>query len=284
MQRAPHAEAPDDHDRGLAYDLATISDRRGVLKFMAGAALLTVVGCGSSGDESTTATTASLPASDPQTSTGATGSNSSCSAIPRETAGPFPGDGSNGPNVLTQSGIVRRDIRPSFGPASGVAQGVPLTVNLTVLEIAKGCAALAGAAVYVWQCDREGLYSLYSRGATGENYLRGVQETDSFGRATFMSIFPAAYSGRWPHIHFEVYPNLAQATRAGSKLATSQIALPKETCDLVFATEGYSQSVRNLSQTSLERDNVFRDGYSAQLATVAGSTGAGFTAGLTVAV
>ena len=28
-----------------------------------------------------------------------------CSIIPSETAGPYPGDGTNGPNVLTQSGI-----------------------------------------------------------------------------------------------------------------------------------------------------------------------------------
>ena len=31
--------------------------------------------------------------------------------IPEETAGPFPGDGSNGPDVLTESGVVRKDIR-----------------------------------------------------------------------------------------------------------------------------------------------------------------------------
>ena len=44
-----------------------------------------------------------------------------CSLIPSETAGPYPGDGSNGPNVLTQSGIVRSDIRASFG-SSGLAR------------------------------------------------------------------------------------------------------------------------------------------------------------------
>lgn len=266
-----------DHDRGLAFDLATLSDRRGVLKLMAGAALLTVAGCRSSSDESSTPTTGSSPGP-------MTGPDSNCSAIPRETAGPFPGDGSNGPNVLTQSGIVRRDIRRSFGSASSVAEGVPLTVTLTVLDIAKGCLPRAGAAVYVWQCSREGLYSLYSPGATGENYLRGVQETDGDGRATFTSIFPAAYSGRWPHIHFEVYPSLAQATSAGTKLATSQLALPKETCDLVFGTEGYGQSVRNLARTSLERDNVFANGYSAQLASVSGGVDTGLTAALTVPV
>jgi hypothetical protein len=31
--------------------------------------------------------------------------------IPDETAGPYPGDGSNGPDVLEESGIIRSDIR-----------------------------------------------------------------------------------------------------------------------------------------------------------------------------
>src|SRR5215467_12645955 len=54
-----------------------------------------------------------------------------CSVIPSETAGPYPGDGSNGPNVLTQSGIVRSDIRASFGSSgTSVAAGTPLTVTL----------------------------------------------------------------------------------------------------------------------------------------------------------
>lgn len=37
-----------------------------------------------------------------------------CTLIPSETEGSYPGDGTNGPNVLTQTGIVRSDIRPSF--------------------------------------------------------------------------------------------------------------------------------------------------------------------------
>ena len=38
--------------------------------------------------------------------------------IPEETSGPYPGDGSNGANVLTQSGIVRSDITSSFGSST----------------------------------------------------------------------------------------------------------------------------------------------------------------------
>jgi protocatechuate 3,4-dioxygenase beta subunit len=163
-----------------------------------------------------------------------------------------PGDGSNGPNVLTASGIVRSDITRSFGASTTVAKGSPLKIVLNVLNLDGGAAtAYRGAAVYLWHCNIDGEYSMYSRNITNENYLRGVQEADSNGQVTFTSIFPAAYSGRWPHIHFEVYPSLSEATKAGSKLRTSQLALPKALCDKVYALDGYSQSVKNLAQTSL---------------------------------
>lgn len=90
--------------------------------------------------------------------------------IPEETAGPYPGDGSNGPDVLTQDGIVRSDIRSSFGSSTTTAEGVPLTITLTVVDTSGGCTAMAGAAVYAWHCDRDGNYSMYSQGVTQENY------------------------------------------------------------------------------------------------------------------
>ena len=111
-----------------------------------------------------------------------------------------------------------------------------------------------------------------------------MQESDADGRVTFTSIYPAAYSGRWPHIHFEVYPSLAEATAAGTKLATSQIALPEDACTTVYATDGYEQSVQNLAQTSLATDMVFSDGYSTQLGTVTGSVAKGMTVALNVGV
>ena len=99
-----------------------------------------------------------------------------------------------------------------------------------------------------------------------------MQETDAEGWVEFTSIFPAAYSGRWPHVHFEVYPSLDDATSASNKLRTSQLALPEDACKQVYATDGYEQSGSNLAQTSLDSDMVFGDGYSLQLAKVTGST------------
>jgi protocatechuate 3,4-dioxygenase beta subunit len=138
--------------------------------------------------------------------------------------------------------------------------------------------------VYIWHCDANGGYSMYSQGVTGENYLRGVQVADSNGNVSFQSIFPAAYSGRWPHIHFEVFSNAASATNGANKITVSQLALPEDVCNAVYATSGYSQSMRNMTQTTLQSDNVFRDGVTSQLATVTGTTSAGYVASLRVAV
>ena len=274
-------------DQGLAFDLETMLDRRRLLKLVgcsglsAGLLALALVGCGGSSGDSAAGGSASPPvaATDDDTATG------ECAVIPEETAGPYPGDGSNGPDVLSQSEVVRSDIRSSFGELSGTAEGIPLTIKLAVEDAADGCAALAGAAVYLWHCDRDGGYSLYSESVIDQNYLRGVQETGSDGVVTFTSIFPACYSGRWPHIHFEVYPSLAAATDDANKITTSQIALPEDACNAAYATDGYSQSVTNLEQVSLGTDNVFgEDGGAQQLGTVTGSVEAGYVVELTVPV
>lgn len=272
----PHEEI---FDQGLAFDLETVIGRRRMLQLLGtagmGAGLFALVGCVPAASGSATATSglsASSAAAD-------------CEVIPEETAGPYPGDGSNGPDVLNQSGIVRSDIRSSFGSATGVAQGVSLTIRAAIQDVGNGCAPLAGAAVYLWHCTREGQYSLYSQGVANENFLRGVQAAGNDGVVTFQSIFPGCYSGRWPHIHFEVYRSLDQATDQGNKIATSQIALPKDACDRVYATTGYEQSVTNLSRTSLQSDMVFgEDGGARQLGTVTGSVDAGYAVELAVPV
>jgi protocatechuate 3,4-dioxygenase beta subunit len=275
-------------DQGLAFDLETLIDRRRMLRLLGlgglSAGLVVVAGCAPAGS-SAGATAGPASASASAAAAASAASTAECAVIPEETAGPFPGDGSNGPDVLSQSGVVRGDIRTSFGELSGTAAGVPLTIRIAVQDASRDCAPIAGAAVYVWHCDRGGGYSLYSQGVTDQNYLRGVQAAGADGIVTFTSIFPACYSGRWPHIHFEVYPNLAAATDDANKIATSQIALPEDVCTAVYATSGYEQSVRNLQAVSLANDNVFRDdGGARQLGTVSGSVDGGYTVTLAVAV
>jgi protocatechuate 3,4-dioxygenase beta subunit len=261
---------------GLHRDLESIGRRR-LLRIAAGVGLglgaIPLVGCSDAGS-------GALTGSEDGSGNGTTGG---CTKINEETAGPYPAEGSNGPNVLATSGVVRADIRPSFGGLSGTADGVPLALALTLVS-ATTCAPLANAAVYLWHCDRPGRYSLYSAGATSQNYLRGVQAADANGRVSFTSIFPGCYAGRWPHIHFEVFRSLAAATSVANKIATSQIALPRTACDLVYATAGYETSRTNLGQVSLASDNVFSDGSALELATVTGGVAGGLTATLTVAV
>ena len=204
--------------------------------------------------------------------------------IPGETAGPYPGNGSNGPNVLEESGIVRSDITGSFGGGDVASvEGVPMTLTLTILDNANGCAPYQGAAVYAWHCDRDGKYSLYDAGFEDDNFLRGVQEADEFGQVSFTTIFPGAYNGRWPHVHFEVFDSLNNINSMGQVLKVSQVALTEAACNKVYATSGYEISKRNFPNTPLARDNVFGDdGGVHQLATMTGSVDGGFTAALNV--
>jgi protocatechuate 3,4-dioxygenase beta subunit len=281
--RGADGEPIDEEDRGLVYDIRTLIDRRRVLGIFGGIATASLLAACSSGGDATPSSSAAATTPSPSGSATA-GAGASISEIPDETGGPFPGDGSNGVNVLDDSGIVRSDIRSSFGSSTTTAQGVPLTIRLGVRDASTG-AALAGAAVYLWHCNRSGEYSLYGRGVQNENYLRGVQQVDDTGAVTFTSIFPACYSGRWPHIHFEVYRDVATAVASGPIVKTSQLALPKEVCDTVYATSGYEQSVTNLPRTSLTRDMVFgNDGGIHQIATTTGSVAAGYTAALTIGV
>jgi protocatechuate 3,4-dioxygenase beta subunit len=160
-----------------------------------------------------------------------------------------------------------------------------MTLELVVADLANGGAPFEGVAVYVWHCDRDGGYSLYSQGIEDQNYLRGVQIADADGRVTFTSIVPACYPGRWPHIHFEVYADEAAIADATSAIATSQVALPQDVCDAVYATDGYEASVSNLSRLSLTSDNVFGDdGGAGQLATVTGDVRSGYTVTLAVRI
>lgn len=271
-----HSHADHDDFGGLQRDLAATAmrvSRRNIMRALGLIGSATLVGCGDD----------KAPTSPTSTTTTTTVASSCTGTIPTETAGPYPGDGTNGPNVLNMGGVVRTDIRSSFGSMTGTAEGVPLTLILQLVS-ASTCNPLSGRAVYLWHCDRAGGYSLYSAGVTNQNYLRGIQAADQGGQVTFQTIYPGCYAGRWPHIHFEVYPSIAQSTSAGNKVATSQLALPRTANDLVYATAGYESSARNQSQVSLASDNVFSDGYQLELATVTGSVASGFTATLTVAL
>jgi protocatechuate 3,4-dioxygenase beta subunit len=240
---------------GLAADLPHLARRRFVLTGLAmGGAALTLWGA-RGGAQTATAT-------------GADGVT--CVALPAETEGPFPADGTNvregqTVNILTEAGVIRDDIRTSIGGLTPVAEGVPVTLEITLVDVGNACAALGGMAVYVWQCDAEGVYSIY--GAQDRNYLRGVGISDTQGRVRFTTVFPACYPGRWPHIHFEVFSGAEMAVSGKAALLTSQFAFPEAECRAVYAADPlYAASVQTLEGVSLKRDGIFRDSSATELA------------------
>lgn len=176
--------------------------------------------------------------------------------------------------------MIRQDIRASIGGLTPVADGVPVEVEITLVDVGRACAPLAGMAVYLWQCDAEAVYSIY--GAADRNYLRGVGISDAAGRLRFTTVFPGCYPGRWPHLHFEVFASANQAVSGDAALLTGQFALPEAECRAVYADPRYGQSLATLGSLSLTGDGIFRrssaEELSAQMLALQGDPVAGFRA------
>jgi protocatechuate 3,4-dioxygenase beta subunit len=270
----------DNHDRGLAFDLKTLIERRRVLGLIGLAGTgLALAACNpfSGGEANMTANAAD---------------GAVCVKDPAETAGPFPGDGTNAKagqtvNVLTQSGVVREDIRASFAGMTPVADGVELDLVISLVNVSNACAPLAGRALYIWHCDAQGRYSLYD--TDDSNYLRGVGVTDDKGQVRFKSVFPGCYPGRWPHIHFEVFAGADKAATGKDSLLISQFALPADACKTAYAGGGaYAASLPNLERVSLENDGIFADNtpeqVAAQTMAITGDAAAGFKGKVTVGI
>jgi protocatechuate 3,4-dioxygenase beta subunit len=267
-----HHPHDDLHDRGLAFDLATLMERRRVLGLLGatGAGAL-LAACDYLG-----------PAANSEANqTAAAADGVSCIKLPAETNGPFPADGTNSKagatvNVLTQSGIIRPDMRTSFAGMTPVAVGAQLDLTITLVNVGKGCAPSAGHVVYLWHCDVDGNYSLYD--TPDRNYLRGAAITDANGQMKITTVFPGCYPGRWPHIHFEVFANAQNAANGKASLLVSQFALPGDVARALYAADKvYASSVANLAASPLKNDMVFADNTPEQLAaqTLRVSGGAG---------
>lgn len=306
MTHSDRPEAPYHKDEGSLQDLIQFVSRRRTLGMLGTLAFgaSSVAACGGSGDGGSTSTSvatsssssssASSSSSNSSSSSSSTSASGTCTTFSNETEGPYPGDGSNTVsgsiiNALAISGINRSDIRTSVGSASGTAPGLPLTLTISLVNSGTGCTPLAGYVVYIWHCTRDGLYSLYSSTLTAQNYLRGIQVTDSSGKVTFTTIFPGCYTGRMPHIHVEVYPSLAAATSYANKIKTTQFALDRTVCSTVYSTvSGYSASTTALNGITFATDNVFSDLSSSQLAaqtiSLSGDTTNGYTGPITLGI
>jgi len=271
MSNRPPDLAPHRHGRALAQDLAQLRllDRRSALCLLgvAGGAIVAGVPEGA-----------------------ALGASGSCPAYAVETDGPYPADGTNRApgatsNVLTIEAFRRRDIRASLVSSDTVAPGVRVELTLTLADAAGGCAPLEGRVIYLWHNDATGSYSLYD--LPEESYLRGLQVTDAAGQVRFTSIFPGCYGGRYPHMHFQVFGSLEEASTGRQSLLTSQLAIPAAECASVYADAGtYGRSMANLQRSPLTRDFIFRDNPPAQMSAMTlamrGSPAEGYAASATI--
>lgn len=282
-------------------DLVQLFDRtptrRRALGLLGSAGIAVVLGaCGSDEDAATsTSTSTTGSAGGGSSTTGgsttaatATTAAGECATTPGETGGPFPADGSNDDgngstaNVLDDSAVTRSDIRSDLD-GSDTQEGVPMTLRMRILDSSASCAPLAGAAVYVWHCNREGEYSQYDSPMIGGDFtafswLRGVQVTDDAGQVEFRTILPGRYQGRAFHIHFEVYDDAS----FGTKLLTSQLAADDDEIERLYIDAGYDQALR--AETTNSSDNVFGDGVSRQLLTFSGDVSSGLTGAVDVTV
>ncbi|MGC4091944.1 MAG: intradiol ring-cleavage dioxygenase [Polyangiaceae bacterium] len=193
------------------------------------------------------------------------GGSTSCVLIPEETVGPYP----LWDTLAGASAYTRKDVTEG-------KPGVPLTLVLKILNVSDSCKPVANALVYIWHCDKDGVYSGYGT-AAGTTFCRGVQATDSSGNVTFTTIYPGWYTGRITHIHFRVY-------FSNNLEATSQLAFPLDVTTAVYNSDLYKAHGQNTSVASNTADGIFSDGVQYELLNVTGSVAAGYTATLNVGV
>jgi protocatechuate 3,4-dioxygenase beta subunit len=224
---------------------------------------------GSSGGTSP-ATTGSATTSASSTATTAVTATTAASVVlaPEMTEGPY----------YLDLDLVRSDITED-------REGAAMAMSLVVIDVNSG-APVEGAAVDVWHCDANGLYSGFVDQSAGSNqgatdlsdsgtFLRGTQLTDASGTATFATIYPGWYQGRTVHIHIKVHVD-------GNEIHTGQLFFDDSFTDAVYAAnEPYAS--RSERTTRNDDDNIYGGGGDLSTLTVQ-QTGTGYTGTLTMGV
>ena len=235
-------DTPKMRDRAAADTAAAVLTRRRALGLL-GAVGLGAIAAACGGDDTPSAqrSTSSSPtrsgssATTPPTSS----SGASCVLTPEVTEGPY----------YIDADLVRSDVTEG-------KPGTPVELAITVVD-ADTCAPVRDAAVDIWHCDAEGIYSGFEAASTGRpeaggpggsgaqdstRYLRGTQVTGTDGVVTFHTIYPGWYRGRTVHIHTKVHAD-------SSTRHTGQLFFDDGLTDEVYAAAPYSdrgsRDVRN---------------------------------------
>jgi protocatechuate 3,4-dioxygenase beta subunit len=172
--------------------------------------------------------------------------------------------------------------------------GVPLSLHIAVLDM-RTCKPLTGAAVDIWHCDAQGVYSGFTKqslmglggpppgfdpnrpgpppgpppgGGPGGppmshpsdklTFLRGIQMTDAEGAVRFRTVFPGFYMGRTNHIHFKVrLEGHAEGKTyvAGHTSHVGQVFFPEDFAAKLMEHEPYAK--HKIHRTTQAEDDVF---------------------------
>ena len=182
---------------------------------------------------------------------------------PAETEGPF----YQGQGMVYE---VRSDVTEG-------RPGTPFVLTVVVVR-ATGCAPVVNAAIDIWHCDADGVYSgfpgqLGNLDTTGQTFFRGTQITDANGRVEFTTIYPGWYPGRTTHIHFKIHPT-------STSEATSQMYFPEVITSAVYQTGVYA--AHGQKDTTNAADGAVAGNLPPLLAVTQTSTG--YAATLTIVV
>jgi protocatechuate 3,4-dioxygenase beta subunit len=146
-----------------------------------------------------------------------------CWLTPTETEGPY----------YFNANLVRQDIRRDTTTGT-FHTGLQLNMTFTIIDI--NCNPIPNVLVDIWHCDKDGLYSGYVQpggNTVGQDFMRGIQMTDTNGQCSFISSYPGWYQGRATHVHFKV--RLTSTT-----YVTSQFCFLDSINNSVYATPLYS--------------------------------------------
>jgi protocatechuate 3,4-dioxygenase beta subunit len=177
--------------------------------------------------------------------------------------------------------LVRSDVRED-------RTGAPLVLDFVVVDVA-GMTPVNGAAVDIWHCDAEGVYSGFVAASTGggsgaggggsgsddSTFLRGTQVTGADGRVSFTTVYPGWYRGRTVHIHVKAHVS-------GKEIHTGQLFFDDDFTDTLYAsTSPYSS--RTGRDTRNAKDGIFAGGGDVSTLEVA-SAGSGYRASVPMGV
>ncbi|KAJ5334393.1 hypothetical protein MYU51_016637 [Penicillium brevicompactum] len=140
--------------------------------------------------------------------------NTSCILSPTVTDGPY----------YVWGEVVRQNVKEDL-----YSDGVDVFLEVQYIDI-NTCKPVPGALVDIWQANATGVYSgisesgNYAADGWDSTYLRGIQQTDRDGVATFESIFPGHYEGRATHTHLLTHLNATLLPNKTLEVGTGSVA------------------------------------------------------------